>query len=184
MRFTRRTFVAGAAATAFGLARPWQGRAGADPGKAPPRAVDPAEAVAAIQAIRQVKARYFRAVDTKDWDLLKQQFTPDVVIDTTGSAGIITTGADNFITYTKSTIGPARTVHQGHMPEIEVHSPTTAAGVWALQDLLIWPGDIRVIGYGHYHESYVRVGDRWLISHSKLTRLYLDPLHEQNLFGL
>ncbi|WP_330252831.1 nuclear transport factor 2 family protein [Nocardia sp. NBC_00565] len=182
MTYSRRTFMIGTGAAAFGLAGAVSARVSADPGDA--AALDPATAVAAVYAIKQVKARYFRAVDTKDWDLLKQQVTPDVVIDTTGSAGIITVGDDAFIAYLRLTIGSATTVHQGHMPEIEVQTASTATGVWALQDLLIWPGNVRVLGFGHYHETYVRDGDHWRIKSNKLTRLYLDPIAEQKLFGV
>ncbi|MFI6953981.1 nuclear transport factor 2 family protein [Nocardia sp. NPDC050408] len=182
MTYTRRAFLIGTGAAALGLAGARATRVSADPVAA--AAPDAATVVAAVSAIKQVKARYFRAVDTKDWELLKQQVTPDVVIDTTGSAGIITTGADTFIAYLQATIGPARTVHHGHMPEIEVQSPTTATGVWALQDLLIFPGNIRVVGFGHYHETYAFDGERWRIKSSKLTRLYLDPLTEGKLFGM
>lgn len=28
--------------------------------------------------------------------------------------------------------------------------------------------------YGHYHEEYRKVGERWLISYRKLTRLRVD----------
>jgi len=35
-----------------------------------------------FEAIRQLKARYFRTMDTKDWAGMRQVFTDDVVIDT------------------------------------------------------------------------------------------------------
>ncbi|MEV6335333.1 nuclear transport factor 2 family protein [Nocardia vinacea] len=144
--------------------------------------VESAAAVAAVHAIKQLKARYLRAVDTKDWWLLEQQVMPDVVVDMTASAGIRTTGVDALIGYLQATIGPVRTIHQGHMPEIEVHTPATATGVWALQDLLIWPDTIRGSGFGHYYETYTLDGDRWRISSTTLTRLYLDPTAAQRLF--
>ncbi|WP_327096415.1 nuclear transport factor 2 family protein [Nocardia vinacea] len=183
MTYTQRTFMVGSGATTFGPAHVELGRGFADPGDASAKArVEPASAVAAVHAIKQLKARYFRAIDAKDWDLLKQQVTADVVIDTTASAGIRTTGADAFIAYLQATIGPAQTVHQGHMPEIEVRTPTTATGVWAMEDLLIWPDNIRGSGSGHCHETYLLAGDRWLISSSTLTRLWLDPAAAQRLF--
>ena len=37
-----------------------------------------------IEAIKQLKARYFRMMDTKDWDGLAAVFTGDVEIDVTG----------------------------------------------------------------------------------------------------
>ena len=66
------------------------------------------------------------------------------------------------------------TVHHGHTPEIEVTSPTTAVGIWALQDLLIWPSGMRLEGYGHYHETYAKVDGEWRIASSTLTRLHMD----------
>ena len=29
--------------------------------------------------------------------------------------------------------------HHGHMPEIELTSPTTAKGIWAMEDRVWWP---------------------------------------------
>ncbi|WP_433621997.1 nuclear transport factor 2 family protein [Nocardia sp. CA-120079] len=180
MTYTQRTFPG---ATSFGPAHVGLRGGSADPGDVAAKdRVEPATAVAAVHAIKQLKARYFQAIDAKDWDLLVQQVTADVVVDTTASAGIRTTSADAFLAYLQATIGPAQTVHQGHMPEIEVLTPTTATGVWALQDLLVWPDNIRGIGSGHYHETYVFAGDRWLISSSTLTRLWLDPAAAQRLF--
>ncbi|WP_433621998.1 nuclear transport factor 2 family protein [Nocardia sp. CA-120079] len=147
--------------------------------------VAPAVSVPAVHSIKQLKACYFRAIDTKYWATLLQLMTDDVVVDTTASAGMRTIGADAFVGFLRSAIGSARTVHQGHLPEIDVISPTTATGVWAIQeDLLIRLADIRVLGFGHHHETYALVDDRWRISSSKLTRLYLDPVGEQRLFGM
>jgi hypothetical protein len=63
------------------------------------------------------------------------------------------------------------------MPEIEVTSPTTARGVWAMEDKLRWPEDSPLAGlhgYGHYHEEYVKVGGAWRIARTTLTRLRVD----------
>ncbi|MEV0639398.1 nuclear transport factor 2 family protein [Streptomyces sp. NPDC050619] len=180
---TRRRLLIGGGAAALGLASVPAMNA-AFGAAAEPGSVDPATAVAATQEIKQLKARYFRAIDTKNWALLRQQLTDDVVVDTTGSFGPRMTGADEFIGFIRLTIGAAETVHQGHMPEIDVTSPTTATGIWALQDLLIWLGTVKVNGFGHYHETYSLVDGRWLISSSKLTRVYLDPLAQVNLLGL
>ena len=39
-----------------------------------------------VEAIKQLKARYFRTMDTKDWAGMCQVFTDDVVVDTTARA--------------------------------------------------------------------------------------------------
>ena len=127
-----------------------------------------------LEAIKRLKARYFRTMDTKDWAGMRQVFTDDVVIDTTGSGGGVVEGADEFIAFLQETLADAVTVHHGHLPEIDLTSPTTATGIWALQDVIVWPNGLRLLGFGHYHESYEKVDDDWRIASSPLTRLHRD----------
>jgi uncharacterized protein (TIGR02246 family) len=127
-----------------------------------------------IEAIRQLKARYFRTMDTKDWLGMRQVFTDDVIMDTSAAGGDVVAGADEFLAFLQPTLQEAITVHHGHMPEIEISSPSTATGIWALQDTIIWPDDTRMEGYGHYHETYEQVAGEWKIKSSTLTRLHVD----------
>lgn len=128
-----------------------------------------------VEAIKQLKARYFRTLDTKQWDELREVFTNDVVVDTTDSGGSVVTGGDQVVAFLKTTLGDAITVHQGHMPEIELTSPTTATGIWALNDIVIFTSfGFRLDGYGHYHETYEKVDGEWRIASLTLTRLHMD----------
>jgi len=127
-----------------------------------------------VEAIKRLKARYFRTMDTKDWAGMREVFTDDVVVDTTESGGSVVTGADEFMTFLRETLDNVVTVHHGHMPEIELTSATTAAGIWALQDILKWPNGVELRGYGHYHETYVKAAGTWRIKSTKLTRLRMD----------
>ncbi|HEY7438872.1 MAG TPA: nuclear transport factor 2 family protein [Acidimicrobiia bacterium] len=127
-----------------------------------------------LEAIKQIKARYCRFMDTKDWDSYRQLFADDVVIDTTDSGGAIVTGADEFIEFLVSTIGNAVTVHHCHTPEIHLTSSTEASGVWAMEDMLRFADGTELHGYGHYHDTYRRLGDGWKITSSTLTRLRMD----------
>ena len=77
-------------------------------------------------------------------------------------------------TFLSETLADAVTVHHGHMPEIRLTSPTTATGIWALADVIVWPDGTRLHGYGHYHETYAREGEEWRIASSTLTRLHMD----------
>lgn len=127
-----------------------------------------------VEAIKMLKARYFRTMDTKDWPAMRQVFTDDVTIDTTESGGNVVSGGEEFLVFLKVAIGDVITVHHGHMPEIEVTSPDTARGVWAMEDMLRWPDGSELHGYGHYHEEYVKIGGEWKIRSSRLTRLRTD----------
>ena len=127
-----------------------------------------------VEAIKQLKARYFRSMDTKDWEGMREVFADDVVMDTTSSGGGVVSGADAFVALLREILKDVITVHHGHMPEIEITSPTTARGIWAMQDLLRWPDGRELRGYGHYHETYERIDGAWRIKTSKLTRLRAD----------
>jgi hypothetical protein len=113
-------------------------------------------------------------MDSKDWKGMRQVFADDVVMDTTDSGGNVIEGADAFLEFLEPTLGNSVTVHHGHMPEIELTSDTTARGVWALQDTILWPNGTRMVGYGHYHETYEKIGGQWKIKSSTLTRLHTD----------
>ncbi|HEX4219032.1 MAG TPA: nuclear transport factor 2 family protein [Acidimicrobiales bacterium] len=127
-----------------------------------------------IEAIKQVKARYCRTMDTKDWAAMRRVFTDDVTMDTTSSGGGVVTGADDFLTFLVGVIGDVVTVHQCHTPEIELTTATTATGIWAMEDMLRWPDGSEMHGYGHYHETYEAHDGDWRISSSTLTRLRTD----------
>ena len=132
------------------------------------------DTAAEIEAIKRLKARYFRTMDTKDWEGMRQVFTDDVVMDTSEAGGGVAEGAEAFLDFLRPTLEGAVTVHQGHMPEIELLGPTSATGVWALEDRIIWPDGTRLQGFGHYHETYEKVAGEWRIKSSKLTRLHAE----------
>jgi len=127
-----------------------------------------------VEAIKALKARYCRLLDTKDWAGFRQLFTDDVAIDTSAAGGSVTTTADEFVAFLVDVLADAVTVHQGHMPEIALTGPDSASGVWALHDIVIFPTGLRLDGYGHYHETYARTPDGWRIASSTLTRLHQD----------
>jgi hypothetical protein len=142
------------------------------------------EKLLAIAEIHALKARYFRTMDTKDWAGLEAVFAPDLVADFRESAGgsdesMLIHGAALYVSTLAPVLEQIATVHHGHMPEIEVHSPTRASGVWAMEDKL-WVGDGSPLpfrfmhGYGHYHETYVRLNEGWRIKDIRLSRLRVD----------
>ena len=133
-----------------------------------------ADALVEIEAIKQLKARYCRYLDTKDWAAWRAIFTDDFLSDTAEAGGKMIAGADEFVAFTRKSLRNQATVHQVHAPEIELTSATTARGVWALEDVVRFGPGVNLRGYGHYTETYEKVGGQWLISSSKLTRLRED----------
>jgi len=130
----------------------------------------------AIESIKQLKARYCRHLDAKDWAAWRTVFTDDFVSDTAEAGGKVIDGADEFVAFTRKALGrPGQaTAHQVHAPEIALNSATTARGVWALQDVVRFGPGLTLVGYGHYHETYENISGQWFIKSSKLTRLRED----------
>jgi len=128
-----------------------------------------------IEAIKQLKSRYFRMMDTKDWDGLAAVFSDDVEIDVTGEGGGVTHSVAEYIPFLRAAIEDVITVHHGHMPEIQLTSSTTARAIWALEDQLWWPegAPIKYMhGLGHYHEAYEKTDAGWRIKTMTITRLH------------
>ena len=138
------------------------------------------ESLLDIEAIKALKAKYFRTVDSKDWDGLSSCFTHDLVADYGGWSGIRSKGRDNCIAQAKDVLKDAETIHHGHMPEIVLSGDGTATGIWSMEDIVKLPG-LLIHGWGHYHENYRKENGVWKISSIKLIRLRLLKNGEETI---
>ena len=136
--------------------------------------MDDAAALLEIEAIKQLKARYCRYLDAKEWEAWRAIFSDDLLSDTSQAGGKLIHSADDFVAFTHKSLENRATVHQVHAPEIELTSATTARGIWALEDVVRLAPGVNLRGYGHYHETYEKIDGQWHITSSKLTRLRED----------
>jgi hypothetical protein len=138
------------------------------------------ERLVAIEDIKNLKARYFRCVDTKDWAGFASVFAPDALFDISQDVpGCVLVGPEKIVEAASGPLTGCVSVHHGHCPEIEITSDTTATGIWAMEDMLRWAegtnSPIRSLhGYGHYIETYQKIGTKWHIKTMKLQRLRVD----------
>ncbi|WP_157220693.1 nuclear transport factor 2 family protein [Flavisphingomonas formosensis] len=153
--------------------------------------MDPLQRLIAIEEIKALKARYFRCVDSKDWTGLEAVFAPDIVFDRTYSSSVrnpgtsawnpplpsparLVRGREAVMQMVRAAVETLRTVHHGHMPEIELVDETHATGIWAMADELRAPdGTLILAGRGHYHDRYERLPHGWAIVRSGIVRLEL-----------
>lgn len=126
-----------------------------------------------IEEIKKLKARYFRFMDTKRWQEWGDLFTEDAILQFGPNAEDTWNGRDQIVANNSKALGDSTTIHHGHMPEIEITSETTATGIWAMHDYVLFPNQT-LRGYGHYEEEYVRENDQWKIKHLRLTRLRVE----------
>ena len=139
------------------------------------------ERLVAIEAIKQVKAKYFYGLDHKDWDLWRREvWAPDARLEVP-EADVVVTPFDTLVEWVKASVGDQVSVHHGHMPIIEFTSDSEARVIWAMEDRLyrtrefpLEDGAIHLHGFGHYRETYVKLDTGWRIRSSRLTRLRVE----------
>ena len=150
--------------------------------------MDYARRIFEIEMIKQLKARYFRLMDTKDWERWGEVFTRDATLEfdlavsTAGRDGKPfrrVVGREAIVAMVSQSV-PKQTVHHGHMPEIELISETEAHGIWAMEDIVDY-GTSLIHGYGHYHETYSKADGQWRIASVKLTRIRLIQTNKDEM---
>lgn len=143
-----------------------------------------AQRLADREAIRTLRARYCRYIDTKQWTRLRTLFADDARFDGFASAPS-GAGPDAFVAGVSARLGDAISVHQCSLPDIAFGDDDHARGVWSMSDWLEWPAPGRVpgvpeargmLGFGHYEEAYRRDASVWKFAFLRLTRLRVVPL--------
>lgn len=135
------------------------------------------------RALQELKARYFRFLDTKQWAAWRELFTDDMLFDIELAAGDaaqrMSSSGDDFVEMVSQQLKDSVTVHQGHMPEHTFLDDRNATGKWAMFDWVdsSGSGGGNMQGFGHYHEHYVKGDDgQWRIGELLLTRLRVDQV--------
>lgn len=134
-----------------------------------------AAATREIQELYQAKARYCRALDTKDWTALAELLVEEMEFDLSDGNPDVSPiiGRENVLAAVQSSVANAKTVHQVHIPEIELHGDE-AMVIWPVQERVVWDNGTSLTAYGHYHDRWVRVGGRWKIAVLRLTHLLME----------
>jgi hypothetical protein len=126
-----------------------------------------------LEQIKQLKARYFRLLDTQQWGEWGQVFTRDARLQWGPRDADAAVGRDAIVAAVSRALEGATSCHHGHMPEIEILGPGRARGIWAMFDRVEAPR-FRLEGYGHYDEEYRVEDGAWRIHRSRLTRLHVE----------
>ena len=128
----------------------------------------------AIEAIHQLKYRYFRCLDSKLWDELATCFTDDATA-AYDDGKYAFEGREAILGFLHSALGShdVVSVHHGHHPEIEIRGTDRAHGIWSLEDYLIFrESNTRLHGAAYYRDDYVCSDGVWKIAHTGYVRLF------------
>lgn len=126
---------------------------------------DRIEKLLARAEIGDLKSRYLRCLDAKDWTGLREVLHPDARLDHPQIGGH--TGADAVVHAVRERIGLRVTVHHGHNAEIRLTGSHSALGWWALHSVSYDPERgpaTATTGYGEYRDEFRRTEDGWRIS--------------------
>jgi hypothetical protein len=137
-------------------------------------------------AIEELKYRYLRCLDLKDWSGLEACFHPQASA-AYADGHFSFRGRDAILDFLRSVLGSTRrlSLHRCHHPEITIHSATRASGRWALDD---WIYDLdsatAMQGAAYYEDEYVKEDGRWLILHTGYQRVFEQTWSERDLPSL
>jgi hypothetical protein len=124
-----------------------------------------------IREIEQLKYRYLRCLDLKDWDEFGETLAEDV--EASYGQRLQFTGRSQVVDYMRESLpGSIITLHQCHHPEIEI-SADTATGTWYLEDkVLITEHRLMLTGASFYTDTYRRVASGWQIATTSYIRTF------------
>jgi hypothetical protein len=123
-----------------------------------------------IEQICQLKYRYLRTLDTKQWDEFAACFLPEATGDYNG---LLFEDRAALVTYMRENLGEGMlTMHQVHHPEIAVEGDV-ATGRWYLQDKVIVPAfQFMLEGAAFYEDRYRRTAAGWRVAHTGYRRTF------------
>lgn len=123
-----------------------------------------------VAALKALKYRYLRTLDTKQWEEFADCFVPDA----TGDYGGLTFDTrDDLVAYLRANLG-ARvvTMHHVHHPEIDV-TGDAATMRWYLHDKVIVPEHRFLLeGAAFYTDRCVRTDAGWKLAHTGYERTF------------
>lgn len=127
-----------------------------------------------IEAIKQLKYRYLRAVDCHDWELLASTLTADCSARYDGGKYSFD-DREQLISGLRGHMDSPQvlTMHQCHHPEISIGENGQATGKWYLQDLVFnreqnW----MLFGTALYEDQYRLENGEWQICHTEYQRIF------------
>lgn len=130
--------------------------------------------------LMDLKARYFRYVDSQDWDAFPGLFAEDASFSAPDDFdGVQMAGREAIVENIRQALHDVVSIHHGFTPEFWFASDSVASGIWVMEDFL-WAGEQSILpvshihGRGHYHEEYIRSATGWQFKSIELRRVRVD----------
>ncbi|WP_132993758.1 nuclear transport factor 2 family protein [Gordonia zhaorongruii] len=135
------------------------------------------ERLEAIEEIKQLKHRYWRACDAKDPDGFRDSFIASGAVIDYGPLGRFDDAAPMVEIFRRFALARADgryavlDMHHGTHPEIELTGRDSARGRWSLRFRQIdTVGRTETVSVGEYDDEYVRESGHWRMSVCRFTQ--------------
>jgi hypothetical protein len=129
--------------------------------------------------IVELKARFVRMVDSKNWAGYRAVFIDDGHFEFGGGNSV--RGGEAFVAAVRGMIDTGTSVHRAFLPEITFESATAAKGIWAVNDYIEWTTDPTghrhgFQGFGYEYVTYRKIAGGWKIHDWRVHYVRMDPL--------
>lgn len=124
-----------------------------------------------IEAIKQLKARYWFACDQRDADGIRDCFVNKNLLIDFGFIGQFTDINEFLKLFLEMTDKASHIdLHHGIAPEIKIQNKNEASGRWRMSFQLI-ESEAQVVQFmgGYYEDIYRRENNQWRIAHTRYT---------------
>jgi len=129
-----------------------------------------------IEAIKVLKAKYWRCCDKKDWHGLAECFDANPVAEYGGPENQFTS-VEAILKWVQDTAGrdSVSTIHQGHNPEIRLSGTNEADGVWEMYYYMHDRDSGFALTMGcFYEDTYVKQEGEWRIKSTKTIPVFIE----------
>ena len=133
-----------------------------------------------VEAIKKLKAKYWRCVDRRQPDEIVDLFTDDAVAEFSHRGRF--EGRDAIMAFVRQVAQETTTIrtHHGHNPEIEITGDYTAKGTWQIFHYMI--DDQANKGRrqsGFYYDEYAKVNGEWKIKSAQLRHVFREEIDRE-----
>jgi hypothetical protein len=133
-----------------------------------------------LEAIRTLKHRYIRCMTQSRWDELETLLAPGVEASFSDRASLM-----GFLRQQDPAGVPQLSYWHVTMPEITLHAPDRASGIWAMYHLHLRKIEQQQLEmFAYYRDEYRKVDGRWLIARTGYERVMEQSLDRSSLPGL
>jgi len=136
------------------------------------------DALWAIEQIKQLKARYCRLLDERNWDEWAALFSPGIELVIESDPRQHLRGRDEVVRSVSSSLAGLVSVHHVHGADVVLHGERTAVGTWQVYSAgaaETAPGQFTHQSFGYYRDELELTDGLWRFTRVSLRRHLFMP---------